>query len=347
MLYQLENPHGGDIYAEPITLDYSANINPFGTPPGVLEAIRQALPQVWHYPDPYCRALTGAIAEYEQMPRDYILCGNGAAELIYSFGQTVRPSLAVELAPTFSEYAFGLETVGTQILRYDLKEENDFILDKGFLSFLEEKKPEAVFLCSPNNPTGQMIPPELLQRIVRTCQSMGTRLFLDECFLDMTDSGQSMKVLLAECPKLIILKAFTKSYGMAGIRLGYCLSADPELLQSMARMIQPWNVSSLAQAAGVAALKETSFLEQAKAVIRDERLWLTEALEKLGFKVCPSQVNFILFNGKPGLDKALRKKGIAIRSCENYYGLCQGWYRIAVRCHDENLQLMEAIRDEV
>ena len=218
MLYQTRNPHGGDIYdqSQPIALDFSANTNPFGTPPGVLEAMRQALGQVHHYPDPYCRALVEAIAEFEGVPREYILCGNGAADLIYSYCEAVRPQSAAELAPTFSEYSLGLKRVGGTVQRYTLKKEEAFLPDGRFLRWLEETRPQAVFLCNPNNPTGQLIPSVLLEEILDFCHRAGIRLFLDECFLDLSEGGRSLKHRLPDHPDMFLLKAFTKSYGMGG-----------------------------------------------------------------------------------------------------------------------------------
>ena len=344
MLYRRKNPHGGDIYEERIILDYSANTNPFGTPKGVLAAMNRVLSKVHHYPDPYCRELVHTIAAFENVPKEYILCGNGATELIYAYCEAAKPECAVELAPTFSEYALGLERVGCQVNRYVLRQENDFDLDDGFLKLMTAQKPEAIFLCNPNNPTGRLIPSCTLEIMLDFCHQHNIRLFLDECFLDLSDQGISMKEFLTDYPQLFILKAFTKSYGMAGVRLGYCLCSDRELLTEMSKMVQPWNVSVLAQAAGVAALHEKQFLIKTKAIIPVERRWLKDELEALGFWVCPSQANYLLFCGNAGLHKALKKHGIAIRNCENYHGLSPGWYRIAVRLHEQNEQLISAIK---
>ena len=297
------------------------------------------------YPDPYCRKLTQAISDFEGIPKEYILCGNGAADLIYAYCEAVRPKLAVELAPTFSEYALGLERVGSRVERYYLRQENEFELDEVFLPYLTETKPDAVFLCNPNNPTGKTIASQLLERILAFCEDNTIRLFVDECFLDLSDSGESLKALLAQNPNLFILKAFTKSYGMAGIRLGYCLCSDSLLLERMSKAVQPWNVSSLAQAAGVAALQEQAFLRKTNELVALERQWLRKQLESLGFWVCPSSANYLLFHGSVNLHLKLKEKKIAIRNCDNYYGLGLGWYRIAVRLHEENIRLIEAIKE--
>ena len=343
MLYGITNPHGGDIYGGGVSLDFSANTNPFGTPAGVLQAVQAALPEMHRYPDPYCRRLVSAIADFEGVDRNYILCGNGAAELIYAYCAAVHPAVALELAPTFSEYALGLNRVGCRVKQYYLTPDNDFALNERFLDHLEETMPQAVFLCNPNNPTGGLIAPELLKKILVFCKESGIHLFIDECFLDLSDGGVSMKPYLKDYPNLFLLKAFTKSYGMAGIRLGYCLCSDGELLKAMAQAVQPWNVSSLAQAAGIAALAEGDFLEQTKALIAAERPWLKGQLEAFGFRVCPSRVNYLLFQAPEDLHEKLKKKGIAIRNCDNYPGLTSGWYRIAVRRHEENEALIAAI----
>lgn len=344
MLYQTENQHGGDVYGGGITLDFSANTNPLGTPPGVLEAVRRGLPQLHRYPDPYCRQLVQAIAAHEQVPASYVLCGNGAADLIYAYCAALRPRTAAEPAPTFAEYGLGLAQMGCRVASYFLHQAENFDVGEGFLPFLEEKKPEVVFLCTPNNPTGRLLPLPLLEQILQGCAAWGARVFLDECFLDLTEDGVSAKSLLAAHPELLILKAFTKSYGMAGIRLGYCLCADSALLHRMASASQPWNVSSLAQSAGVAALAEQNFLQRTRSLVHTERRWLTDNLTALGFWVCPSQANFLLFHGPLGLREGLLRQGIAIRGCGNYSGLDDGWYRIAVRPHGENEALITAIR---
>ena len=346
MLYQAKNPHGGDVYGEKIVLDFSANVNPYGTPAGVIEAVQNALPQMRQYPDPYCREMISAISAFEDVPSSNILCGNGAAELIYTYCEATSPRSAVELAPTFSEYSLGLRRCGCDIHRYFLNPEQNFVLDDGFCPFLDEVNPEAVFLCNPNNPTGQIIKQGLLTDILACTKQNNIRFFLDECFLDLSEEGESMKPFLKENPQLFILKAFTKSFGMAGVRLGYCMSTDEDLLRAMSEAVQPWNVSLFAQAAGIAALKEQTFLQTARKTIFKEKKWLSARLLQLGMKVCPSSANYLLFYGPADLHIALKQNGIAIRSCDNYYGLGAGWYRIAVRLHEENeclIQTMERV----
>ena len=346
MLYQTVNPHGGDLYSRPIRLDFSANTNPFGTPESVRRAVIESAQLLNRYPDPYCRKLVTALADFEQVPPEYILCGCGAAELIFSFCTAVKPKRALELAPTFSEYSSALEAVGCTVERYALSKENGFALTEGFLEFLQSSDWDVLFLCNPNNPTGQIIEPVLLDQIAQICHERKIRLFLDECFLDLSDQGRdlSLKNKLREYPGLFILKAFTKSYGMAGLRLGYCLSADQALLTAMGRSVQPWNVSLPAQKAGVAALGETQFLKETRAVIQTQRKWMQEQFTALGFYVCPAQANYLLLYHEQPLCEKLLEKGILVRDCSNYHGLERGWLRVAVRREEENRVLIDTVR---
>lgn len=343
MLYQTENRHGGDIYGG-IALDFSANVSPLGTPRSVTDAIERALPELYRYPDPYCRTLVQTISEYEGVPKNFVLCGNGASELIYAYCGAVRPKRAMELAPTFSEYSLALRRTGCEIVRYALDQNENFDLRKDFLPFLAREKIDALFLCNPNNPTGRLIADDLLEEILRICREKNIALFVDECFLSLSDGGVDLTPSLSDFPQLFILKAFTKSFGMAGLRLGYGLSADEALLRKMSAAVPPWNVSTLAQAAGVAALGDAEFLERNRAVIRAERPRLEERLRELGFWVCPSQANYILFRGEAGLADRLRERGAAIRDCANFEGLGPGWYRAAVRLREENDALLDAMR---
>lgn len=343
MLYGVKNPHGGDCYSAALRLDFSSNVNPLGTPPGVIAAICDAAQRVAQYPDVYCRDLTAAIAAHENVPDRYIFCGAGAAELIYAYCDALRPVRVMELAPTFSEYGAAARHFGAQVLRHLLERNGGFAVDDSLLTALADEKPDVLFLCTPNNPTGRTIARPLLEAVLTLCRKQKTRVFLDECFLDFTDA-KSASDLLAAHPNLLILKAFTKNYALAGARVGYCMVADSALLQRMGECVQPWNVSVLAQAAGAAALNETDWIQRAKALLPQERAYLTDGLTALGFTVFPSEANYLLFTAPAGLDSALLREKIAIRSCGNYAGLGVGWYRIAVRLREENEALLAAMQ---
>ena len=326
-------------------LDFSANVSPLGLPKGVADAITAALPQADRYPDPLCRELRAKLALHEGVPADHILCGNGAADLIYRLALALRPRRALLPAPTFAEYAAALETVDCDVQRFLLREEKDFAVTDGFVDAIDDST-DAVFLCQPNNPTGQITPPELVQRLVRRCADCGAVLVVDECFLDFLPDadGWTAKPLL-ESGNLVILKAFTKLYGMAGVRLGYCLCGDEALLEKMQTAGQPWAVSSLAQAAGVAALKETAYVDEVRALIARQRPVLTAGLRALGLRVIDGKANYLLFRAPADLNERLRPLGTQVRSCANYPGLGPEWYRTAVRTAPENARLLEIMRE--
>lgn len=345
MLYNAKNPHGGDIYGGGTELDLSANTNPFGTPESVREAVARCAGELSHYPDPYCRELVSAIAEYEKAPREYVLCGAGAAELIHSYCAAAKPKKAMELAPTFSEYSLAAGNCGCEVVRHRLLEEDGFEVTETLISALERERPEVLFLCDPNNPTGKLISPEIKERIFALCFENGIRILLDECFMDLAEGGESFVPRLGFCPNVTVLKAFTKSFGMAGLRLGYCLTSDFELLESMSRAAQPWNVSTAAQRAGVAALRDEGFLEKARELIREERKKLRDSLRELGLSVWETDANFMLFRAGEDLGEKLKAKGILIRDCSNFYGLGPGYYRTAVKLPHENKRLTDAIRE--
>ena len=264
--------HGGDWagyraqYGQD-ALDFSANVSPLGLPEGVAKAITAALATADRYPDPFCRALRAKLAVHETVPAAHILCGNGAADLIFRLVWAAKPRTALLPAPTFAEYAAALETAGCTVRRHFLRESEDFAVTEAFISAVDEDT-DMVFLCQPNNPTGQLTPLALVEALLRRCEACGALLVVDECFLDFLPQSEvlSAKKLLAS-PNLIILKAFTKLYGMAGVRLGYCLCSNTALLDKMQAAGQPWAVSSLAQAAGLAALDETAYVARVQVLI--------------------------------------------------------------------------------
>ena len=346
----MELVHGGDWagYRAEFgrdALDFSANVSPLGLPAGVAAAITAALPMADRYPDPLCRALRTKLAAAEGVDTAQILCGNGAADLIYRLALALRPRRALLPAPTFAEYAAALETVDCDVQRFLLREENDFAVTDGFVDAIDDST-DAVFLCQPNNPTGQLASPGLVEKLLRRCEACGAILAVDECFLDfLPDADRWTAKPLLESGSLVIFKAFTKLYGMAGVRLGYCLCGDEALLEKMQAAGQPWAVSSLAQAAGIAALKETAYVDEVRALIAQQRPAMTAGLRALGLRVIDGKANYLLFRAPADLNERLRPLGTQVRSCANYPGLGPEWYRTAVRTAPENARLLEIMRE--
>lgn len=336
----IKNEHGGDIFEREIVYDFSANLNPLGMPESVKKALQKSISEWEKYPDPFCRSLVKKLSECENFPPENIVCGNGAADLIFRIVQTVKPQKAVVCAPSFSEYSKALTQSGCEISAYFLSEKNGFALDENILEMLDESV-QMLILCTPNNPTGRTVDGELLSRICERCKANDIVFLCDECFIDFTENAAHAEQFLN--PNIVVLKAFTKIYAMAGLRLGYALFGDEKLAESVRKSGQFWSVSAPAQTAGAAALDEKFYLEKTLELIKNERDFLTEKLQSFGFKVYPSEANFILFYTELPLDEMLLSEKILIRNCANFAGLEQGYFRTAVRTHEENSALVGAI----
>ncbi len=349
----LELIHGGDLYgaamqsrrAEGELLDFSSNINPLGVQPGVREAVIRGMERVEQYPDPLCRRLVTALAKKEQVREEYLLCGNGGADLIYRFAYGLRPRKAMLPAPAFAEYEEALRQAGTELIFQNLNDKKQ--VDDTFVEALPGDA-DAVFLCNPNNPTGLLTEPGIILKLLEKARQEKTVVFLDECFLDFVEGEEdtTLKNYIEEFSNLVILKSFTKMYAIPGLRLGYVLSANRELLERMRMAGQPWSVGELAQEAGIAALEDETFPERTRAFVREERAFLKAQMEKLGFFVYEGAANYLCFcvPGEKALYEKMLEQGILIRRCSNYRNLDAEHYRVAVKGHEENRRLLEAFR---
>ena len=266
--------HGGEIYdTQAVQYDFSVNINPLGLPATVRGALVGALDSLTQYPDQECRALRQALAQYTGVPADRILCGNGASELIEAAVRALCPRNILLTAPSFSGYRHAAEGAGAQIRYHMLRKEEDFALTDRYLEDLTPDTDMAI-LCSPANPVGNLVEPDLLTRIVETCEEREIWLMVDECFLGFVSDEEARTTRRFLEPRglfsdsscrtpedrnrparhLLVLDAFTKRFAMPGIRLGYLMAADSAILQQIHAQQPEWSVSLPAQAAGCAAL---------------------------------------------------------------------------------------------
>jgi len=346
-------PHGGDIYEEiisgkPAPLDFSASISPLGLPDGVKSELAARISEYESYPDPYCRELTAALTEKHGIPPERIHCGAGSADLIFRVTRALKPDRVLVTAPAFSEYERAARESGAEVLRCPLSYP-DFAVTEKTTEYAGQA--DLVFLCNPNNPTGVLTPPDTIKQLLRACEAAGAVLVIDECFMDLTDEPAAFTAepLLTEHENLIILKAFTKTWAMAGLRLGYALFGSAETAEGVAKTGPPWSVSAPAQIAGIQALKENEYYKKLRALIKEERIQLKIGLIAVGAEVLGGSANYIFFryhNQKTGINlaEALAAKGILIRDCSNFAGLEDGTYfRIAVRLAEENERLINAI----
>ncbi|MCD7744475.1 MAG: aminotransferase class I/II-fold pyridoxal phosphate-dependent enzyme [Lachnospiraceae bacterium] len=383
----MAHKHGGDIYTHSGVKDFSANINFRGMPSVVREAARNAVDASVHYPDPDCRMLKSALAAREHVLPEHIICGNGAAELMFALANAVRPKRALIAVPSFFEYEQSLEGCGCEIERFLLSPKEEFRLDerllreavllsehtyagepvKGKRELLnrfhenaEQKLSEPyerwramIILGNPNNPTGRVIETDVLWKLIRVCLDHRILLVLDESFMDFLDAEDrketfSATILLSECPNVFIIRSFTKMYAIPGIRFGYGMCSERKLLEQMRQLLQPWNVSVVAQEAATAAASEVDFALETAAQISVNRNAFADGLRDAGVRVFPSSANFLLICGPEDLGKHCLEKGFLIRDCGNFPGLeragdGRAYFRVCVRSFEENEELLKVM----
>lgn len=341
--------HGGNIYrareiAGKDILDFSANINPLGLPSHLKNAIRGNLWSILHYPDPDAKDLTRTIAQYWKIPEENVLVGNGSTELIYLIAQTLRPRRVLIPAPTFSEYERSVRTVGARVRFIGLRESEGFRLKLNRRLKMES----SIFLCNPNNPTGNLIleHPETIEELADKL------LVIDEAFMDFLPDQKNYTLIwkATESKKIIVVRSFTKFFALPGLRLGY-LVAHKEIIDKLKQHLPPWNTNSLAQMAAELILDDKEYIKNTHKLIEKERKFLLEQLAKIeGLKPHPSVTNFLLIKIEmPGmtsksLKELLIKTGILIRDCSNFRNLNDKYIRIAVRSHKENLKLLTSLK---
>lgn len=336
--------HGGDIYGNPgLRMDFSENTNYLGLPAAGQLAIAEHAGEYSHYPDPQCRSLRKAIGAYHGIDPEQILCGNGAADLILRLCAWKKPRRVLTIAPAFSEYARSAELYGAKVTELAMQESEGFAVPADLPERIPEDA-ELVFLCSPNNPTGRLVPLVILEAAAKRCAEIGAILLVDECFLPFT-AGESALFLLKKYDNLLILRAFTKIYAMAGLRLGYLLGAK-ELLEQIAPFGAQWSVSSIAQWVGEAVLShEPDWSRISMESSRIQREAMKSGLEALGAKVYPSDANFMLVRTEKPVYEALRQRGILVRNCSNYTGLDDRFIRIGLKSPEWNAQLLAAMKE--
>ena len=233
-------------------IDFSVNVNPAGPSPRAVAAACKALSRIDAYPDRESLALVRALARAQGIPEDTIVCGAGASDIIWRLAAAVRPKRIVVCAPTFSEYAEAASYYGACVQEFPLSEADDFDVPASFARAIEGPG-DVAYLCNPNNPTGRLVDPRVIDAVACRCEQVGALLVVDECFLGFAPDARERSVAArAACSRHVaVLSAFTKLYGMAGLRLGYLISGNAQLIEGIRRAGQAWPVSSVAEAAGI------------------------------------------------------------------------------------------------
>ncbi len=347
-----EYRHGGNVRFEPHGADYldlSANINPLGMPPHVQDAIQHAVGECEFYPDSFSTQLREHIANHEQIKPEHVFCGNGSSDIIFRLPAAIRSQKVLTLSPTFADYRRAANAIGAEVVFHRLEEKNGFVCDETLLATVERVRPDLVFLCNPNNPTGLLTKLEVIEQLLQTCRKNNVFVVIDECFIDFTERAkqETAKQLLNEFDHLLVLKAFTKIFAMPGIRLGYALCGNKKLLDGLYAHGPDWPVSRLAQAAGIAATQNPMpYLERTIAFVKQERERMKRELEQWNYTIFDGQANFLLMkNPYPfDLQAELDAFKIKLRTYNATEGLDERFYRAAVSQREHNQRFIEAVQ---
>lgn len=342
--------HGGNVYdfewlSEPL-IDFSANINPLPLPVSAKKAFIKALHEVSRYPDTEYREIREALAVHWGIDKSSILMGNGSTELIYSIVHALSPESVFVPSPTFMEYEQAARIFKRRVHFIGLVREEGF----AYLSpSLKER--EMVFICNPNNPTGNLL---LENRNIHRLSEKGI-VVIDEAYMDfLTDEDEHTFARLAENNKrVIVIRSFTKVFAMAGLRIGYAIS-HPDTIKAIKGHMIPWSVNTLAQKMAMAMLADHSYLERTKRFIKREQKYLYKGLQNIeGLFPYPSVTNYILVRldrrgiTTPQLKERLIEKGMLIRDCSNFRRLGKDHFRVAVRTRRENKTLLNGLKEAV
>lgn len=359
--------HGGNIYKifrekniDKI-LDYSSNINPYGLPENLKKEIFEKLFVLERYPDPDYIELREKIAEKNNLNIENIIVGNGATEIIFLFMKILSPKKVLIVSPTFGEYeraikASTLANDNLEINYFELKEAENFVLNIKNLETELENNYDLLILCNPNNPTGQFLKLKKLEEILKICEQKNTKLFVDEAFVEFVEDWENESIINSKEKKenLFVIRAFTKFFAIPGLRLGYGICFNNNLLKKMLEKKEPWSVNNIADLAGKTVLDDENYIQKTKEWIKDQKKYMYENLNKIeGLRAYKTEVNFILLKIEDnllekGLDvKNLRKKmlekGILIRDASNFIYLNKYYFRLAIKDKLNNEKVIETL----
>ncbi|HQY57921.1 MAG: threonine-phosphate decarboxylase [Nitrospira sp.] len=355
--------HGGNVYAAARELrrdlhrllDFSASINPLGPSPAAVRILRAAEALLAHYPDPACWELRQGLAGYWHRPDEQFLIGNGSTELIHLLPRALEIRHLLLIGPTFSEYAEAMTGSGGQVTMLMAERADGYRppLELVLTALRTRRLPaggvdpiDAVLLCNPNSPTGQACEAAAVRRLARLAARQGLWCIVDETFAEYANHASILPEPLPA--RTIVLRSFTKFYGLPGLRVGYAV-AKPRVIARMAGQQPPWSVNMLAQRTALAALQDVRHTERSLRFMERERARFQKALSELpGCTVVPSAANFLLMELPVGrktvaVVSALRRQGLLIRDCSQVPGLNGRSVRVAVRSRADNDRLLRAL----
>ena len=350
----MKDLHGGNIYkfqreGKSSILDYSSNINPLGVPQKFIDIAKENFDKLTNYPDPYYIELREKIGEHNSVTKENIIVGNGATEILFLYMRAVKPKKVLVLAPCFAEYERALKSVGAQIEYFELKEKNNFYPDIQTLKKKLEGQHYDLFLfCNPNNPTGQLIKFDDVKDLVAICKKQDMKIFIDEAFIEFVENWKEKTAALLKNKDVFIMRAFTKFFAIPGLRLGYGISFDEELMNKLQAEKEPWSVNAFANLAGLVMLDDKDYIKKSEKWVAEEKKFLYKELSKnKNLKVYKSECNFLLIKllttTSQEIQTKLLEKNILVRDASNFQFLDESYIRVAVKDREKNLKLIESL----
>lgn len=333
-------------------LCFGANVNPLGLSSSVKKILSENLDIITRYPDRNYTALKNAISSYCEIPSRCILPGNGSTELISLLISQIKSRHAVVIGPTYAEYERELLLNGSRMTSYALKPEDSFHLDLNeFLCSLTADV-DLLILCNPNNPTSSAIPQAQLKDLLTACKNRGIFVMIDETYAEFAPPEEKVTAipLVLQYENLMVIRGISKFFAAPGLRLGYGITGNKELLSSFALYQNPWSVSSIAAFAGEQMLKDTSYIRQTQSLIRSERDRICNRLNSFRYaKYFQPQANFILMQilkkdltSFQVFEYAIQHK-MMIRDCSSFHDLDGQFIRFCIMMPDENNQLLACL----
>lgn len=333
-------------------VSFSANVNPLGVSPKLRSTLASHIDAITTYPDREYTSLRNCIADYAGTEAEHIIVGNGSTELISLFIQIKHPKKAVVIGPTYSEYEREISLGGGTTLYYPLKEENDFILDvEDFTSSLNESV-DLVVICNPNNPTSSCINRQTMRRILDVCKRYDIFVMVDETYVEFADNMEEITAvsLTNYYNNIIILRGTSKFFAAPGLRLGYAITGNADLIKLINTRKNPWTINSLAVIAGEIMFTDQEYIKNTRELITSERDRIYEILKNHpDFKVYQPSGNFMLVKLlRPDLtsqdlfDKTIRQ-GMMIRDCSTFPFLDNKYIRFCLMSREMNDKLLSCL----
>ena len=350
--------HGGNIYKLKRekgieVLDYSANINPLGLSDRLKEAVIENLSCLEQYPDPDYLEMKEVIAKHNKIDAENIIVGNGATEIMFLYAKNLKPKKVLIISPTFAEYERALKTIDCEVDYFQLKEEEDFILNIPRLKKTLDNKYDLLVMCNPNNPTGKFIDKLILDDLATSCKNKGISILLDEAFIEFVDGSVDRSLVEYKHKNVFIVRALTKFFAIPGLRLGYGITFDSKLKEKIEGNREPWSVNAIAELATKALLEDREYITKSENWIKEEKCFMYKELEKIeGIKPFITETNFILVKLMNGMRvEEFRQKmislGVLVRDASNFNYLDDKYFRLAIKDRVNNVKVLGCIENAI